>query len=190
MYRGIDGFDIPDSDSARVRQSKGSPTYGELTPTGVLRLLEHLSLGPKDVFYDLGSGSGKVVIGAAIATRARKCVGIELSKERFTHAQKVLKRVRQQKLLTARACGFRRQNLLETYLADATVVYTCSTAFSFRFMDSIGRRLMELNRELRLVTLQEFSRPPRTAVLEGEVVLPTTWDRRCSASIYQFERSR
>jgi hypothetical protein len=187
LYRGVDGFSISQQEERDVRAARGSPLYGEITPMGVQRLLERLELGERDTFYDLGSGVGKVVLQAAMTVRLRRCVGIELAGSRVRTARSQLRRARQEGLIVARRCVFKDQNLLEADLSDATCVYTCSTAFSLRFMRMLARKLEELERELVFVTLQEL--PPRRRFTEVDTLrLDTTWTRRTQVHIYRVPR--
>lgn len=184
LYRDVDVFDIPRDEEKSVYGTRGSPVYGELTVAGTAHLLEYLGLGETDVFYDLGSGSGKVVLQAAMTAAVRKCVGVELSETRVAESRRVLRIARRRGLLRARACGFRHEDIMKTYLRDATVIYTCSTAFSMRFMNMVAARIGKLDRRLRLVSLQELD--SRRGFVEIETLrLDATWTRRTPVHVYQ-----
>lgn len=65
------------------------PGSYELPATTIRELLNLASLGPSDVFADLGSGTGTVVIEAVRTTRVRRAVGVEIdfaSRERARRA--------------------------------------------------------------------------------------------------------
>ena len=186
LYREVDVFEIPREEELIVVGTKGSPVYGELTPAATGHLLNYLELGETDVFYDLGSGSGKVVLQAALTTPARKCVGIELAETRVAQARRVLAVARQRGLLKAKACGFRHEDILTTYLQDATVIYTCSTAFSHRFMNLVASRVAGLGRTLKFVTLQELD-PDRRFIEEHTLRLDVSWTRRTPVYVYLVE---
>jgi H3 lysine-79-specific histone-lysine N-methyltransferase len=40
-------------------------------------MINEIDLSPDDVFVDLGSGVGQVILQMATATNCRKCIGIE-----------------------------------------------------------------------------------------------------------------
>src|SRR5262245_39069772 len=92
IYQDIEGFEIPRADAQNVFKSKGSPVYGEINHQALNKLLRHLKLGPHDVFFDLGSGVGKVITQTLLTTRVKLAVGIELSKNRHQDAVLALKR--------------------------------------------------------------------------------------------------
>jgi SAM-dependent methyltransferase len=184
LYRDLDGFEIPGPEERAIRSSKGSPIYGEMMPAATEHLLRFLDLGAGDVFYDLGAGSGKVVLQAAMTAPLRKAVGVELSATRVGLARSALKAARRRRLLRARACAFRQEDFLHTYLADATVIYTCSTAFSFRFMAMLAERVAGLRRQLRFVTLQELEDPRGFELIEV-LRLDMSWKRRSEVHVYR-----
>jgi hypothetical protein len=186
LYRGVDGFMISQQEETHVRAARGSPLYGEITPMGVQRLLERLDLGERDTFYDLGSGVGKVVLQTAMTVRLRRCVGIELARSRVRTARSMLRRARQEKLIVSRRCVFANEDFMESDLSDGTCVYTCSTAFSLRFMRMLARKIEGLGRELTFVTLQELT-PRRRFELVDTLRLDTTWTRRTPVHIYRVQ---
>lgn len=185
LYRGVDGYDIPADDVRQVRRSRGAPTYGELTLGSVDKLLDYLDMGRRDSFYDLGAGTGKVVLQTAISRPIARCIGIELAPTRYRSARTVLTAARRQGLIRARACRFRNEDLMTTSLDDATVVYTCSTSFSRAFMNRLTGKLVGLQRELLVVSLQALE-PRRRLALIDTLRLGTSWDRRSPVYVYRI----
>jgi H3 lysine-79-specific histone-lysine N-methyltransferase len=51
--------------------------YGETSFEFIYQMINEIDLSPDDVFVDLGSGVGQVVLQVATATNCRKCIGIE-----------------------------------------------------------------------------------------------------------------
>lgn len=51
--------------------------YGEIDPQSLLNLIEIAKPGPNEIFYDLGSGSGRAAIAAALCFDFAEVVGIE-----------------------------------------------------------------------------------------------------------------
>lgn len=185
LYRGVDGFEIPAKDERRVERSRGSSLYGELMPTATLRLLELLELGPGDHFVDLGAGLGKVVLFAAMHTEAGSVLGVELSPTRAALAEQTLARARSQGLAGVERVSIVEGDMMRVPLARATVIYTCSTAFSEAFMSRLGRRLAKLPKLRTIATLQDFERPPRGFELSAIHRLDATWKRRTRVHIYE-----
>ena len=184
LFREVDGYDIPVAEEKAVLRSRGDPLYGELTPAGCARLIEELDLGPRDVFYDLGSGVGKVVLQVAIASPIKRCVGYELSETRCQLARSTLLRARRQGLIRARTTVFRQLDMLKAPMQDATVVYTCTTAFTERFMKSLMNKLARQPKPLTVVALGELDEHRSFELLKAFPVR-TSWNPRSWVYIYR-----
>ncbi len=185
LYRDEYGYDLSDVDEARVQASQGSSTYGELLPSATTQLARHLRLGPTDTFYDLGSGLGKVVLQLAMSVPLAGCFGVELVRSRHRVASRMLERVRSEGLLQAQACGFRCSDFMRARLGDATVIYTCSTAFSTEFMNALAARLARLQPGLRWVSTQDVDDNPWFD-LEQVLRLDMSWRRRSKVYLYRL----
>jgi hypothetical protein len=186
LFEGINGYSFG-PEEGRLRANR-SHVYGELASKGLHRLLDHLQLNKSDVFYDLGSGIGRVLIQVAMEVPLKKCVGIEVANSRFLHAQTILDRVQKQKLLRAKQVELRNENFLESDLSDATVLYTCSTCFSGRLMNRLARKIAELNRDLILITFQKLSRRRKRLELVGTLNLDTSWRKDATVFVYQVSK--
>jgi hypothetical protein len=194
IYRDEDGYELhgyelDQADEARVLATHSSPTYGEIMPTATDRLIEHLAMREDDVFYDLGSGVGKVVLHVALRASIRRCVGVELARGRHRIARRMLDHVRATGLVRARECELRCADFMRTPMGDATVVYTCSTAFSTPFMNELAARLARLSTGLRWVSTQDVDDNP-WFVLEDVLRLDMSWRRKSKVHVYRLDRSR
>ena len=189
LYKSANGFIvIGDGPGGSPLRNSKALVYGELTCRGVEQLGRLLQLGQKDVFYDLGSGLGKVVLQVAMTMPVRKAIGVEIAKGRHQIASRVLQVAHRQNLILAGACAFRNQSLEDAALRDATAIYCASTCFSYNAMYRLVRKIAELNREIRLVCLTPVFRKPRRVKLEKTVFLSASWNPRQFAYLYRFEK--
>ncbi len=189
LYRYEHGYELDEADETRVRATNSSPTYGEIMPTATDHLVEYLGMGRDDVFYDLGSGVGKVVLQVAMRASIRRCVGVELARSRHRIARRMLDEARATGLIRARECELRCADFMRAPLGDATVVYTCSTAFSTAFMNELAERLARLTTGIRWVSTQDVDENPWFA-LEDVLRLDMSWRRRSHVYVYRLTRSR
>lgn len=164
------GLDAPEDDRREVerRAGEGAQAYGELSEGSALRLLRWLAPGEGDVLYDLGAGTGKLVLTAACATRAGRVVGVELSRHHHAVAAGVLEallaRARPEEAAALRArVSLVRADLREVDLSDATIVYACSTCFPD---------------DVRAALAAEALAAPRLRALVTTRALPSPWDER------------
>ena len=146
LYQGISGFISYQPNEKQDNEKEDIYlTYGEITYPGIARLLDYAKLGPEDVFCDLGSGVGKVVVQAFLATPAKRCFGIEASQARYASSTQVLKRLREESpdlfMGGKRALEFYQGNFLRGDLGDTTVVYAGSTCYSTQLMSKIAEMI-------------------------------------------------
>jgi ribosomal protein L11 methylase PrmA len=88
------------------------------TPSEVVTaMLQMANVSKTDIVYDLGSGDGRVVIAAVKDFGAKRGVGIELDAARVQEATALAKQAG-----VSDRVEFRRQDLFETDIHDATVV--------------------------------------------------------------------
>jgi len=88
------------------------------TPSEVVTaMLQMANVGKNDIVFALGSGDGRIVIAAVKDFGARRGVGIELDAARVQEAVALAKQAG-----VSDRVEFRRQDLFETDMRDATVV--------------------------------------------------------------------
>lgn len=101
----------------------GSEGYGETGFDSIETLVKNLPeyFNQNTVFYDLGSGLGKIVYHIGVKYNVKKSCGIEYSKERFNKSIEFLNETNN--------VSFINDNFLNCDLSDATVIYTDNTLF-------------------------------------------------------------
>ncbi len=183
LYHQVWAYEIPAADVRRIHATAGSDVYGEIRPAASLRLFDYLKLGPQDVFFDLGSGAGKVVLHAALATSVGRAIGVEMSRTRHALAKSVVAAARKEGLDVG-ACRLRNANLMRTSLKGATVIYCCATAFSEAFLERMVKRIANLGPGIRFVTTTELDEDPRFELLDV-LKLDMSWRRRAKIYVYR-----
>jgi trans-aconitate methyltransferase len=150
LYAAVDGKAI--SHAARERSGDGdlSLTYGEIVPHSFRALIDEARPQPGEVFYDLGSGTGKPVILSALLYPFSRLVGIERVADLAAAARRVLKDLKSQSEQSVPKIRFVTGDILKQDLSDAGVVYSHATAFTYELMDEIEERLHALPRGARV----------------------------------------
>jgi hypothetical protein len=177
FYAGHSGFGISLSEMNSLWECGASPMYGEISNAGVDRLAGAISppLAPEDVFYDLGSGIGRICVQLYLSTAVGKAVGIELSASRHEQAcvvRDALQKLQPGWLPREDALEFRQDDFLSSSLADATVIYLCSLSYSDALMKRLAVRINEECPVLRLLVASTpfhelgWGQPGRRLILE------------------------
>ncbi len=108
----------------------GSEGYGETGFYSIESLVSYYKeyFNNETVFYDLGSGIGKIVYHIGIEYKPKKACGIEFSKERYLVSEKIKDDFK----ITNDNIFFINENILNCDLSDATVIYIDNTLFPTR----------------------------------------------------------
>jgi len=185
-YGESSGFTIPQHEDQYILDAGGEPTYGEVTYKGAAKLFKKFKLKKNDVFYDLGCGTGKLVIQAYLTSPAQKCVGIELSKTRYKVAEKAKKALaKEKKLEKKRKLNFQNNNLLKSNIDDASAIYVSSLCFSDDLMKKLTEKLSSLKNGLQLATLRMLPENDHFKFIKT-LTLPMTWSNNCPVHIYKL----
>ncbi|OQA35970.1 MAG: Histone methylation protein DOT1 [Candidatus Dependentiae bacterium ADurb.Bin331] len=185
LYKNISGFTISEDERTGVRTQGGDPTYGEITVKGAAELLKDLDLQRKDVFYDLGSGVGKLVVQTALTTPVGKAVGVELAPTRHEHAQAIKNEIEKRNLLKDTKLEFQRKNVAEIPLEDASVIFMCSTCFSDELMKTLMEKMGKLKKGLRVLTLKRFPESTKFTLVKTYQI-PMTWSNSTNVYLYKL----
>lgn len=131
------------------------PTYGEILPKAVSKLIENLNIKDNDVFVDLGCGNGKVVLQFYLQTQVKYSLGIEFSTTRFKQATEVKNKII---LNPNKKIEFIRGNFLnkEIDLSNGTIFYIASTCFSDKTMIKIWNKIIKSKNLKAVIALNEF----------------------------------
>ena len=123
-------------------------TYGEILYPSIDKLLSAISLTEQDIFLDLGSGIGKVVIQVFLTSCVKAAVGIEILSDQHQRAYHVAQRVRDELpefYNGGRQLAFLQGDFFQLSLQNATVVFMNSICFDQTMLRKLGRMLNDLH---------------------------------------------
>lgn len=191
LYDGLrHGYSIPEEERQCISDAEGIQAYGEILPAASLALLIAADLGPADVFVDLGSGTGKVVILAALCTPVGRALGIELSETRAAVSLEAICKAE----LQGRCAVFAEDFLKAPCLAEATVCYCCNYTFPEESFVQLVARLITipgirffatLLNPLQKLPADELARFEQVFAPAGNLKLGMSWDRRVPCFLYR-----
>ena len=189
-----DGSDASVADRRAVDMAcgRGAATYGEITPKASATLLRWLRMTSEDVFIDCGSGTGRLVLQAAIETDVRRSIGVEMSG--FRHG--VALQARAALAHDARqARAAERVELFEGDFrtlvpADASVLYAGSLCFPDVLMLALARACLDAPNFRCLCTLKVLPELSEAQFEQrGGLDLDMTWNANNRLYIYGPKRS-
>jgi len=184
LYENINGFSIPQEERDLVNKTS-SATYGEIKYKSLKTILDDLKPTKKDIFYDLGSGVGKVAIQACLDYPFKKSVGIELSKTRLEHSQKIRAQIKKDKKIEkSHNLFFHYQDITQANLSDASFIFTCSTCFPKNLMQTLTNKFAALKSGTKILTLKHLETHPKIKFIK-EYNLAMTWSKNTAVYLYK-----
>jgi|TARA_B110000977_G_scaffold103554_3_gene135151 hypothetical protein len=163
-YEGLDrdvGLEIAEESHKKQARTPGiGYFYGELSWLGAWNLVGLAKPKVGDVFLDMGSGLGKMVLSTAMTRRFKQCVGVEILPELHQKACDAVTKLRESVGEDAFGmlppikleCG----DMLAVDVGDADVVYCFATCFSPEIMGALESKLSaEMKPGARLVLVSK-----------------------------------
>lgn len=119
-----------ENSSDEFKESDDNLIYGEITKSGVDTLLREIkkrkSITSDDIFYDIGSGNGKLPIHIALISEFSKVKGIEISDIRYLYSNHILKNT----VGYIDNIEFINDDVRNIDISDATVIFINDVLFS------------------------------------------------------------
>jgi SAM-dependent methyltransferase len=189
LYSSVPAYEIAQSEKKRTGKLDASTTYGEIVPQAFYEVVSAVTPREGEVFYDLGSGTGKATLLAALAFPFRRSVGIELLPGLGDAARQVLGQfdaeVRPQ--LPAdhqqRQIEFIDGDFLQADLSEADVVFAHGTCYPHEVIHGLATKLAELRPGARVVFVGHTFDTPELGFLRM-MKMRTDWGSALAA-LYQ-----
>lgn len=160
LFGTIQGYSLSAAGRAKVgREADPVLTYGEITPESVQYMMEVTNPQTGEVFYDLGSGTGKAVIFAAFLAPFRRATGIELIEDLWQSASDSAARYHTevkphlQPEKADQEVDFRLGSMFDHDTSDGDVFFTHCTCFDDPMMEQISKKLETCKSGTRVITV-------------------------------------
>ncbi len=169
LYREIDGISISLSERNKLNITSKEFVYGEIEFDSFIELLEKIKPSPEDIFYDLGSGTGKPCIAISLAYDIKKAVGYEILESLWEVSNQILKKLKEKIQKNLPEIEFRRGNFLEEDISDGTIIFSHATCFEDSTMEKLEEKLKKLKNGSRIILITKKLKSNNFKLLdEGE----------------------
>lgn len=177
-------------------------SYGEVLPSGVITIFREFGAQPGQLFYDLGSGTGKVSL--LMWLLGLRVTGIERNPSRWQAACSAAARLRDmvdanrlQELGSHQQLEFARGSFLEMDLSDANFIMASLTNDA-KLHDELTYKLATTKEGTRILSPYPFIRSPSWNVINSKpqpvfslvkkFKVSTTWSARGVSTLFLHER--
>ncbi len=142
LYKRLDTTNAHSEQAMETfQQELISPTYGEMAFESIYKLATRINLSEQDVLMDLGSGYGKFALSLPLMSLCQ-VIGVEAQQKMHTLALQKrgeLEQVLEEPL--ASQVQFEHANFLESDFDRATILYSCSTCYSYSLLWALGKKI-------------------------------------------------
>lgn len=183
IYEGLSGFGIPSEEEDKIRKCHSAPTYGEMVPPSVTEMIQVINITSDDVFYDFGSGVGKVAMQVALESPVKKSIGVELADSRFQQSRVALDRLKKSHPGVASRLEYRHLNFSAADISDATVLFMCSTCYPNELLNRLSQQFVSVGRGFRVISLKALPPHPNLR-LDKTLHLKMTWSESSAVNFY------
>lgn len=152
LYADVDGHKTSREGRKKLNYFYGGHTYGEVTFSGFYKMMELAQPRDGEVFYDLGSGTGKAVMTAALLYGFSKLVGVEIIKDLNDTAHTVLSKFHHDYPQLKRNIHFQAADFTKIDLNDADIIFINSTCLQYEFTLPFLKKLDALEKGTRVLT--------------------------------------
>ncbi len=182
LYHDVNGYQISLSARRRMSYEDKAFTYGEVLSDSFCQILSVVKPAPGEIFYDLGSGTGRAVFLAYLLYSFQKSVGVEILKELYKTAESVKSRFETSIKPTLpqekqnQSVEFINEDFLTVDLSNADVVFANSTCFYPELMTGLERKLETLKKDTRVIVLTQYLQSPKF-LLTNKDVFQMSWGK-------------
>lgn len=158
-YKNIDGFTASKHERHETSNKDISYTYGEIRFLSFAHVLQLASPKPGEVFYDVGAGTGKAVMAAALLYNFSAVRGVEILNGVYNISldvkQAMQKDVKSDALLTQRlkAIQLIQDDIYRINFLDADIIFINATCFGNELWDYVARQLIQVKSGARIILL-------------------------------------
>ena len=194
LYDGVNGYNISHADRASEAQTGQAFTYGEMLLEPFQRIMDAVKPVAGENFYDLGSGTGKVLIMADQLVPFASVTGIEFLPTLHATATRILSRYeREFRPSLDRSRGpiaSKHGDMLKEDLSNADIIFVHATCMPSDLIDALGEKLKDCKPSARIVLISRgfFGSPLFNCVHELEYT--NAWNTQSICYVYQLKAER
>jgi SAM-dependent methyltransferase len=175
-----------DHDIKKTLHYTGNEIYGEVLYYSTIKLIKHLKIKPEDHFLDIGSGLGKLAFYIYFGSQAASVSGIEINSARHAIATQAKELVQKQlpRMFENRELLLIDGDFLQQSFDKTTIVYICSTIFSYELLEKIGSKLNDMPNLQRIASFRKLPFLSNFNCIK-KLLIHCSWER---VGCYIYER--
>lgn len=154
LYQTVNARRISQQERKRLGITEDAFVYGEIEFLPFFTILDRVKPQSHEIFYDLGSGSGKAVMTATCYFDLSKACGIELLPGLFAAANAQIQKAYQLKKIDSRKIAsikFINDNFIEYDFSDGDIIFINATCLDYFIWEKLLTKLTCLKSGSRVI---------------------------------------
>lgn len=169
LYKNTNGAQLSKQDRGNTIKDAFSLVYGEIVFDSFTSILAKAEINTGEIFYDLGSGTGKAVIAAALLYDFSKCIGIEILPALYQSSLEKLNT-----LPSVKTVQFIQHDFFNYDFSDAHIVFINATGFFGESYNTLVQILKKLKHGTRIIISSKLL-PSEDFELKHQEVYLMSW---------------
>lgn len=185
VFEKVEGGSISQSERHDKKLTGSQYTYGEILPLQFFFLLKMAKPKPNGVFWDLGSGTGKALITAALEyPDFKKICGVELLGGLYDAGVSAVKRYCEISKTDRDKFKLVKGDMTQVDWSDADLIYTSSICFPGELIEKLAEKGKGLKPGTKIISLKSWGLPEVYKIAHS-VKVKMTWGNN---GVYILER--
>ncbi|KAH1007008.1 hypothetical protein HUJ04_004290 [Dendroctonus ponderosae] len=154
---------VTNAEELNKYQAFSPDVYGETSFDLIAQMIDQIELTKDDVFIDLGSGVGQVVLQIAASCFCSTCIGVERAEVPARYAEAMAKKFKFWMQWYGKRCGqfeLRKGDFFDDThreaFSDATVIFVNNFAFGPSVDHKLKQRFAELKHGTKIISSKSF----------------------------------
>lgn len=151
LFKDVNANQLSRKDRKQLGIDEDAYIYGEIEFLSFFTILDKVNPRSDDVFYDLGSGSGKAVFSAALFFDLTKAYGIERLPSLFACANSQIEKLKSLMPSFDREIKFINDDFVNCDISDGTIIFINATCLSYPTWEKILDKLNKVKQGSRII---------------------------------------
>ncbi len=189
LYNPIDGYIQYTPELLKeASEQQVALTYGEILPESLAIIINKLDIKENDVFYDLGSGVGKVALQFCLTTPIHKSYGIEALEIRHKIAEQAYIDIKKKlpDLFINKSLQSMHENFLFCELENPSIIFMDSLCFSDDTIKQLSKVLNNIPTIKYVISLKAIKL--NHLKLKEKITLKFSWSQGNTTTVHIYAK--
>lgn len=169
IYQKVGGYAQSLSEREKLKIKDKKLVFGEIDFDNFIDLIEKINPTENDIFYDLGSGTGKPCLAVSLAFKIKKAIGFEILPNLVQIAKDISQKTRSL-VPDLNEIEFKNENFFEADFSDGTIIFI-HVYLEDKDMEKLEEKLLKLKKGAKIIIVVKPLKNKKFKLLEKGITL-------------------